>query len=198
MSRKTDNTIDSITARLILYDNDCLLWTGITVPAGYGQVSWRGKSVLVHRLLYEHFVGPIPDGLVLDHLCRTPGCANVEHLEAVTSAENIRRGRAGWPKGKPRGPQKQREACKRGHAFDEANTYFTRPGHRRCRTCQRKNQNRLYHAHRAPELAAPFTGACGRGHPFTSDNTMLGASGKRMCRLCIAARSQRLRDRKRP
>ena len=48
--------------------------------------------VLAHRVYYERHVGPVPEGLELDHLCRNPGCVNPEHLEPVTHAENIRRG----------------------------------------------------------------------------------------------------------
>jgi hypothetical protein len=64
-------------------------------PNGYGKTyigSGDYKVVLVHRYVYEQLVGPIPAGLVLDHLCKNRKCANPDHLEPVTPGENIRRG----------------------------------------------------------------------------------------------------------
>lgn len=77
------------------YKTPCHLWTGAVDSGGYGWTH-RGDRRLrsVHRIYYEERYGPIPEGLQLDHLCRTPACCNPEHLEAVTSAENTRRGRA--------------------------------------------------------------------------------------------------------
>lgn len=73
----------------------CLLWTGTRRLEGYGQFAVRRigvkQTVRAHRWLYERWVGPIPDGMHLDHLCRTPACVNPAHLEPVTGAENTRR-----------------------------------------------------------------------------------------------------------
>lgn len=71
----------------------CWLWLGSKDPRGYG-VCYRapGRSTTVHRDAYEHLVGPIPEGLTLDHLCRTRACVNPAHLEPVTLLENVRRG----------------------------------------------------------------------------------------------------------
>lgn len=70
----------------------CWEWTRYRDDAGYGQVGLRGHRVTpVHRAVWEAFVGPIPDGLTLDHLCRNPPCANPRHLEPVTNSENVRR-----------------------------------------------------------------------------------------------------------
>jgi hypothetical protein len=74
----------------------CWLWVG-SLRGGYGRVRFNGKLVEAHRLSYEHHVGKIPDGLVIDHLCRNRSCINPEHLEVVTEAENIRRGNQGSP-----------------------------------------------------------------------------------------------------
>lgn len=86
---------------------ECWPWTGFVTPNGYGQFSAKGER-LPHRIAYEYVIGPIPAGLVLDHLCHTrdPQCAetvncphrrccNPEHLEPVTRGENIARGRGG-------------------------------------------------------------------------------------------------------
>lgn len=73
-------------------ETGCWNWTGAILKTGYGAMSWLGKNKPAHRIAYEQFVGPIPDGLVLDHLCRNTRCVNPDHLEPVTSTENIRRG----------------------------------------------------------------------------------------------------------
>ncbi len=71
---------------------DCWLWTGGTTNEGYG-VFWDGsRNTMAHRWAYEDAVGPIPDGLHLDHLCHTPPCVRPVHLEPVTPRENMRRG----------------------------------------------------------------------------------------------------------
>lgn len=72
-------------------ESGCWLWTAATTPTGYGQFRFHDGSRAAHRLAYEQMVGPIPDGLELDHLCRVRNCVNPDHLEPVTHAENLRR-----------------------------------------------------------------------------------------------------------
>lgn len=72
---------------------DCLLWMGSRLPTGYGQYSRDGHPISAHREAYELAYGPIAPGLVIDHLCCRPECVNADHLEAVTQATNIRRGK---------------------------------------------------------------------------------------------------------
>lgn len=74
------------------YETPCWIWTGSTIRSGYGRLMYRGEQVLAHRRYYEHHVGPIPEGLTIDHLCRVRACVNPDHLEPVTNAENVRRG----------------------------------------------------------------------------------------------------------
>lgn len=75
-------------------DSGCWLWTGTVMSSGYGGLSWFSRSALAHRIAYDLFVGPIPNGLTIDHRCRVKLCVNPEHLEPVTNAENVRRERA--------------------------------------------------------------------------------------------------------
>jgi len=69
----------------------CWLWTGYRDKFGYGYMGIASKPIGVHRVAWEILVGPIPDGLTIDHLCRNTSCVNPEHLEPVTNSENIRR-----------------------------------------------------------------------------------------------------------
>ncbi len=69
----------------------CVLWEGCVGVSGYGR-KWRGgRDDYAHRAAYEEARGPIPPGLTIDHLCRVKLCVNPDHLEVVTSRENIRR-----------------------------------------------------------------------------------------------------------
>ena len=109
----------------------CWLWTGYTNPAGYGRICRRengkDKCHLAHRYAWTQLVGPIEDGMTLDHLCRVRACVNPEHLEVVTQKVNVRRGNAPtivtWRTG----------TCKRGHSMADA--HDTKKG-KRCRRCQ--------------------------------------------------------------
>lgn len=67
--------------------DECWPWVGSVTGDGYGQMRGRGA----HRVAYELHVGPIPTGLVIDHLCHVRHCVNPRHLEAVTNQENSRR-----------------------------------------------------------------------------------------------------------
>lgn len=115
--------------RRIRKRNGCWVWTG-SIERGYGRMRVGGKWKRMHRFMYEHHVGPIPDGLVLDHLCRNKACCNPMHLEAVTQKENIRRGDTG-------AHNRRKTHCKHGHPFTDKNTYITKAGHRQCKACRR-------------------------------------------------------------
>ncbi len=116
----------------------CWLWTGAPDSLGYGAIRVDGKTIRAHVMSYRVNVGPVPEGLQLDHLCRVRLCCNPGHLEAVTQHENILRGSS------PAAANATKTRCKRGHPFDEANTYTDAgTGARRCRECV-LNLNRLY------------------------------------------------------
>src|SRR4051812_48054279 len=72
---------------------ECWIWPNHTDEYGYGRVRWGGRFAKPHRVAYELFVGPIPEGLEIDHVCRNPSCVNPRHLEPVTHVENMRRAR---------------------------------------------------------------------------------------------------------
>ena len=111
---------------------DCWLWTAGTLRGGYGAFSPEsGRQASAHRVAYELTHGSIPDGLVLDHLCRTPACVNPAHLEPVTHRENTLRGTA------PTAVNARKTHCANGHEFTPDNTYVTRNGGRNCRACHR-------------------------------------------------------------
>ena len=68
----------------------CTVWVGATNTRGYALISVNGRVELAHRVAYAAVHGPIAEGMVIDHLCRVRNCVKVEHLEAVTTAENVR------------------------------------------------------------------------------------------------------------
>jgi hypothetical protein len=108
----------------------CWLWTGYTCK-GYGQFCGRPGTRAAHRITYEILVGPIPQGMDLDHLCRVRACCNPAHLEPVTRRENLVRGETLIAR------QVALIHCPQGHPYDEANTFITSAGRRHCRACDR-------------------------------------------------------------
>lgn len=117
----------------IKFSWSCWEWTGGQNGKGYGQFRTPTKSsAKAHRVAYEYFVGPIEDGMVLDHLCRNRCCVRPDHLEPVTSAENTRRGMSGKYDRSHLRPVE----CIRGHAFEGENLIISKDGSYRCRECK--------------------------------------------------------------
>lgn len=116
----------------------CLEWIGAKSAGGYGYVNAGGKGMLIHRMVIEAVIGPIPDGLHVDHLCRNRACYRFDHLELVTPAENTRRGDAGLHM-KEMPPKTH---CPNGHEFTQENTYINPYGTKICRICRQANIRR--------------------------------------------------------
>jgi hypothetical protein len=112
-------------------EDGCWVWARGLDQDGYGQFTVNDRQRRAHRFAYELLVGPIPDGLQLDHLCRNPSCVNPGHLEPVTPRENNLRGETFGAR------NAAKTHCKRGHPFDEENTYVNKRGGRCCRACAR-------------------------------------------------------------
>ena len=137
------NIIDMYPDRISPEPNSgCWLWEGAQLPTGYGALNRHGKYHLAHRFSYQLSKGEIPVGLQLDHKCRQPSCVNPDHLEAVTSAENTRRGRH---REATIARHKAKLVCKRGHDLrpGSENVAFMAMGKdrqymaRRCRECSK-------------------------------------------------------------
>lgn len=126
----------------------CWLWTGKTsTRGGYGSFYAHGKAVLAHRLSWEKTNGPIPDGMVIDHLCRETRCINPEHLEVVTLQENSRRA------GKARG---ETTRCGYGHELAGINLRTRKDGGRYCGECANQAQRERRARKRAIQAAASW------------------------------------------
>lgn len=114
-------------------NSGCWLWLAGVNNKGYAQIPvGLSVSAPAHRVAYELYRGPIPDGLFIDHLCRTRSCVNPWHLEPVTNRENLMRGFGAAA------INARKTHCDQGHEFTPANTYVrNNTGYRGCRACHR-------------------------------------------------------------
>jgi hypothetical protein len=114
------------------------MWIGCKTKNGYGRMhvgsryEGNDRNVLAHRVAYELARGPIPDGLQVDHICRTRSCINPDHLELVTQRENILRGEGGSAR------NARKTHCIRGHELMPPNLRIGPDGARCCRACERR------------------------------------------------------------
>lgn len=131
----------------------CWLWAAYVNPDGYGtfRVDHAESMRLAHRVAYVLAVGPIGDGLELDHLCRVRHCVRPAHLEPVTGLVNTERSTLPARRGVGNGSKTH---CPSGHPYDDVNTYWTPAGERQCRICRRAHRAASAARKRAALLAA--------------------------------------------
>lgn len=110
----------------------CWLWRGSINSTGYGSFVAGNRKYLAHRFSYEHFIGPIGAGLVIDHLCRVRECVNPDHIEAVSQKVNVHRGIGEAAK------NRVKSNCPAGHPYESDNLKVFR-GMRYCRACHRRH-----------------------------------------------------------
>lgn len=151
---------ERIRSNVLVTEAGCWEWQGKVRNGGYGAIEIRAgigratrKLRAAHRVSYEAFVAPIPDGLQIDHLCRNRRCVNPAHLEPVTAQENTLRGTS------PAAENAAKTTCHRGHELAGDNLRVCADGTRRCRTCIRLMERLAYRKKRAAESAQPGSGA---------------------------------------
>jgi hypothetical protein len=184
----------------------CWIWDGAvnSTEAGrdYGLL-WDGtRQWLAHRWSYQHFIGPIVDGLVIDHTCETPRCVRPDHLEPVTQPINVQRGTR-WPVDPdiPRTervkPDVSRPNCLRcGEPY-----VISENGEKRCRAC--RNAQAREWMRRTGKVTGEGTGArqrerthCPDNHEYDDENTYINPkTGGRDCKKCRKRRNAESRER---
>lgn len=138
-----DNSRRADLFRNIQKTETCWLWLNKPQAGGYGYTGagWRknkGQTCLAHRAVYILIKGPIPDGMVLDHLCRNKICVNPDHLEPVTRKENTYRCEYA-----PATINLQKTHCINGHELSGANLRISKQTSERvCRACGRAKTTR--------------------------------------------------------
>lgn len=109
----------------------CWLWTAQVIPEGYGRFWLDGRQHNAHRVAWELEHGPIPDGLVVDHLCRVRNCVRPDHLRVCTTSENVLEGVTTTA-----ALNLAKTHCPQGHPYAGTNLIVKKSGWRACRTCR--------------------------------------------------------------
>ena len=139
MTRDSEELLETLLDNSIpVTESGCWIWL-LSTNFGYGQFAWKGKQLRVHRVMYELLRGPIPEGLVPDHLCQVKCCINPWHLEAVTQRENVLRGSG------PTSINARLTHCRHGHPLTAENLIkpcLSSGQIRVCRLCNRARQAR--------------------------------------------------------
>lgn len=138
-SMRTANkqTAEDVYERRVIRQEGCWDWNGWKDGHGYAAIEVGGRNrikIKAHRFSYERAYGPAPEGYDIDHLCRNPSCTRPDHLEAVTHAENCRRGAHGM----------LITHCPQGHEYTPENTWYDK-GSRVCRQCKVERSRVYYH-----------------------------------------------------
>lgn len=123
----------------------CWLWAHDVERRGYGQISYKNKTFMAHRVMYENTYGPIPEKLTIDHLCEVTTCVNPEHLEVVTMGENNKRSSVIST------INSLKTHCSNGHEFNKENTYLYKGKWRQCRICTTKRLRKAYQERKLKE-----------------------------------------------
>lgn len=185
-----ERTVKRFERKLHVQDNGCWHLATRVRKDGYADITVAGRHQLGHRVSYEHYVGPIPMGLQLDHLCHTTDkeclggvgcphrrCVNPSHLEPVTQRENGLRGRG------VAAVNAAKDSCVAGHEFSPQNTYLDPNGGRSCRTC-RAHQSRKWVEVHNPGVRHGTETHCPQNHPYLGSNLIITKHGGRACREC--------------
>ena len=169
--------VERFLARVERTESGCWIWIGATRGHRYASFMVDGKTVMAHRWSYEHYVGPIPEGLQIDHKCGITICVNPEHLRALTARENVLAYH-----------REQRTFCGNGHDITQPGATVMRLGGKVqvCRQCGRDRKNRY---RRKIYVPAPEPTTCKNGHP--KELSYRGSDGKFHCRECRRARKAR-------
>lgn len=154
----------------------CWLWLAQTSQSGYGQMNVGGESKRAHRVAWELYCGPIPPGMVIDHICRQTLCVNPDHLRVVTPRVNALENSASRA-----ALNAQKERCPRC-----GDSFRGRPNRRYCLTCKNRRQQERRDRLRKPKVPKA---SCKNGHPFSVENTGFrraadGTVIQRVCRAC--------------
>lgn len=133
---------DRIVSSVREQETGCWIWQKSKQPTGYGQLRVGKKTLYAHRVAYEVFKGPIPEGLQIDHLCRNRECVNPEHLDAVSQRTNILRGVGSAAL------NSRKTECAQKHPYDGENLLLEKRKNgrngRRCRVCVQRNRSTSY------------------------------------------------------
>jgi hypothetical protein len=166
---------------------NCWVWTRGTVK-GYAYLRVGKRKVQAYRLNYERWIGPIPAGAVMDHLCRVRRCVRPAHLDPTTYSENARRSplHAGNTKA-------ARTHCLEGHEYTAENTYWKPDGSRRCRACQAALKRQETGADPRPMATDTH---CANGHSWEG-NLMQRPGRAPQCATCNRLAGQAFRERQR-
>jgi len=185
-----ERTLARFTRKVKEQPSGCWHLDGRVRKDGYSDFTLLGKHQLGHRVAYEHFVGPVPEGLQLDHRCHTDDldcrggftcihrrCVNPAHLEAVTQRENSLRGRS------PAAANGAKTECDSGHPYTQENTYTDPKGGRECRICRAERARQWLKDHH-PNVRHGTEVECPQGHPYSGENLLITVRGGRACRTC--------------
>lgn len=141
------NTVEERFWMQVERTDSCWNWIGGQNGNGYGQFQVEHRKVYVHRWAYERFVGPIPEGYQIDHLCRNRGCCNPAHLEPVTQRENQLRGQT------LAALNSAKTHCPAGHELSGENLEPRNLPNRVCRACRRHRDRAYYQREKSKKRA---------------------------------------------